>query len=99
LPHASKATRTCGLCRARARRWQAGDGRSGECLPAQAASVRERFPDLSPQALATVVHLVDTDGGVYSGAEAIIRASARAKTLVDTTDHGAGKTPFYRRSA
>jgi predicted DCC family thiol-disulfide oxidoreductase YuxK len=71
---------TCELCRAWVRRWQVVDGRNHECLPAQSASVQDRFPELSPQALANSVHLIHTDGAVSSGAEAIIKALSLGRT-------------------
>ena len=67
---------TCNLCRSWVHRWHTADGKNGDCLPAQAASVQERFPEISPQAFATAVHLINTDGSVYSGAEAIFGAMA-----------------------
>jgi len=70
---------TCELCRAWAHRWQTQNGGGAECLPAESARVRERFPELSPRALATAVHLIRTDGTVSSGAEAILEAQARGK--------------------
>jgi predicted DCC family thiol-disulfide oxidoreductase YuxK len=69
----------CRLCCALAQRWQATGGQEVELLPAQAAGIRERFPELSPQALAAAVHLIDTEGRAYSGAEAIFAAIAHGK--------------------
>lgn len=70
---------TCASCCSWAHRWQAADPGIRDLLPAQAASVRERFPEISTQALAKAVHIIETDGCVYSGAEAIVWALAHGK--------------------
>jgi predicted DCC family thiol-disulfide oxidoreductase YuxK len=47
-----------------------------EFIPFQDRSVAARFPNVPAQALSAAVHLIDTDGSVYAGAEAVFRALA-----------------------
>jgi predicted DCC family thiol-disulfide oxidoreductase YuxK len=67
------------LCRASVRRLGAKTGETLDYLPAQDASTKARFPQVSWQDLDAAVHLFDTDGWVYSGAEAIARALAHGQ--------------------
>ena len=47
-----------------------------EYLPLQSDDVARRFPELSRSALEFAVHLVEPDGRVSSGAEAVFRSLA-----------------------
>ncbi len=65
---------SCALCArlvATVRAWDR-EGRI-ECLAYQDASVRGRFPELAPNALARELHLVEVDGRVTRGAAAVER--------------------------
>jgi predicted DCC family thiol-disulfide oxidoreductase YuxK len=66
----------CAFCRRWVDRWRetAGDGLDLE--PVQTAA--DRFPEIPPVEFARAVQLIDTDGRVFSAAEAIIRARAMA---------------------
>jgi predicted DCC family thiol-disulfide oxidoreductase YuxK len=65
----------CRFCRQWVDRWrETGAGRI-DFEPSQAAG--GRFPEIPAAALDEAVHLVDTDGAVCRGAEAVIRTYAR----------------------
>jgi predicted DCC family thiol-disulfide oxidoreductase YuxK len=66
----------CNFCRVWIRRWADTTGDTVEYLPYQAPVVAERFPELARPALEEAVHLVELDGTVRSGAEAVLRALA-----------------------
>jgi predicted DCC family thiol-disulfide oxidoreductase YuxK len=63
----------CNFCRVWVHRWQHATNDEVEYLPFQDASVARRFPELPRAGFETAVHLVETDGSVYSGAEAAFR--------------------------
>jgi len=64
----------CRFCRLWVDRWR--ESWSGSVDFAPAASHAARFPEIPAGAYAEAVLLVETDGTVYSGAEAILRARA-----------------------
>jgi predicted DCC family thiol-disulfide oxidoreductase YuxK len=64
----------CGFCRFWVRRWKQMTGERVDCLPAQDARVPAEFPEIPRERFALTVQLVETDGRVFSGAEAILRA-------------------------
>ena len=66
----------CGFCRFWIRRWKQMSGEKVDYLPAQDARVLAEFPEIPPERFAVSVQLVDTDGSVFSGAEAVLRALA-----------------------
>ena len=66
----------CNFCTVWVQRWHHSTGDSVEYVAFQDASVAERFPELPRSGFETAVHLVETDGLVYSGAEAAFRALA-----------------------
>ena len=66
----------CAYCRRWASRWQRIAGGSMECIPARDAGTR--LPQLAASELAKAIHLVESDGHVSKGAEAVVRALARA---------------------
>jgi len=66
----------CAFCSFWIRRWQQITGDRVEYLPFQAGQVASRFSELALPQLAQSVHLVQTDGSVFSGAEAALRALA-----------------------
>ncbi len=66
----------CNFCTLWIRRWQQATGEAVEYLPFQDPSVAAQFPELPRERCETAVHLVEPDGAVYSGAEAVFRALA-----------------------
>ena len=64
----------CTFCRRWIARWQQSVGERVDCLPFQSLEVTERFPELSREQLEQAVHLVESDGRVYRGAEAAFRS-------------------------
>jgi predicted DCC family thiol-disulfide oxidoreductase YuxK len=66
----------CTFCRRWGDRWREAAGDGLDLETAQTAA--DRFPEIPPAEFARAVQLIDTDGRVFSGAEAIIRARALA---------------------
>jgi predicted DCC family thiol-disulfide oxidoreductase YuxK len=66
----------CALCRSLVRRLQPVLGGRVDCQPAQDGDAEKRFPEIPDASLATSVQLVETDGQVYAGAEALFRTMA-----------------------
>ena len=63
----------CHFCRYWIRRWQAVTDSSVVFLAAQDETVRRDFAQLSPAQLAEAVHLIEPDGAIYRGSEAVFR--------------------------
>ena len=87
----------CNFCRFWVRRWQRTTGERVDFVPFQDPGVMARFPELPRERFETAVHLVETDGSVYSGAEAAFRALAKnphAQWLLDWYEH----SPFFARA-
>jgi predicted DCC family thiol-disulfide oxidoreductase YuxK len=68
----------CNFCSLWVRRWEQQTAGQFDTVRAQEAKVAAQFPELSSEQLAAAVHLVEPDGVVYSGAEAVFRALALA---------------------
>ena len=66
----------CNFCRVWIRRWQHTTEDRLDYLPFQDASITARFPEIPREQLETAVHLIESDGTVYTGAEAAFRALA-----------------------
>jgi predicted DCC family thiol-disulfide oxidoreductase YuxK len=66
----------CAFCRRWVDRWRAAAGNELDLEPARNAA--DRFPEIPPAEFVRAVQLVDTNGRVYSAAEAIVRARALA---------------------
>jgi predicted DCC family thiol-disulfide oxidoreductase YuxK len=66
----------CNFCALWVRRWQRAVGESLDVAPFQGADVATRFPELPAEQLAAAVHLVEPDGAVSRGAEAVFRTLA-----------------------
>jgi predicted DCC family thiol-disulfide oxidoreductase YuxK/uncharacterized membrane protein YhaH (DUF805 family) len=66
----------CGFCRHWIERWRAETGDRVEYAPSQEAGAR--FPKLKPEDFAEAVYLVEPDGRVSRGAEAVFRGLAYA---------------------
>ena len=66
----------CNFCAFWIHRWQEATGERVDYLSFQDSSIAARFPELPREELEKAVHLVEPDGGVYSGAEAACRSLA-----------------------
>jgi predicted DCC family thiol-disulfide oxidoreductase YuxK len=86
----------CNFCSLWVHRWQYTTGDHLDYLPFQDPSVAARFPELPRAQFETAVQLVEADGSVYGGAEAIFRALAhhpREGWLLDWYEH----SPVFAR--
>src|SRR5690242_10777996 len=70
----------CHFCCFWVRRWQALTGPRLEYKRSQDPEVAQAFPELSRNRLEQAVHLIEPDGAVYSGAEAVFRSLAAGPT-------------------
>jgi predicted DCC family thiol-disulfide oxidoreductase YuxK len=68
----------CGFCSLWIGRWEQTTGTAVDYLPAQVPDLQSRFPEIPRERYDIAVHLVETDGQVYSSAEAVFRALAHA---------------------
>ena len=66
----------CNFCSLWIHRWQRATGDHLDYLPFQDPSVAARFPEVPRGQFETAVQLVEQDGHVYGGAEAVLRALA-----------------------
>lgn len=66
----------CNFCTLWIRRWQQMTGETVDYLPSQDASIAAQFPEIPREWFVTAVQLIETNGLVYSGAEAVFRALA-----------------------
>ncbi|HLX95061.1 MAG TPA: lipase maturation factor family protein [Verrucomicrobiae bacterium] len=66
----------CNFCTLWIRRWQHLTGASVDYLPAQDPNIGTRFPEIPREQFDTAVQLIESDGTVYSGAEAVFRTLA-----------------------
>ena len=66
----------CNFCRRWISRWQQSTGDRVEYVPFQDPSVASRFPELTREQCEQAVQFIDTDGHIYSAAEAVFRALA-----------------------
>ena len=66
----------CNFCTLLVRRWQQMTGDSVDYLPAQDPRIAAQFPEIPSRQYDTAVVLIETDGLVYSGAEAVFRTWA-----------------------
>jgi lipase maturation factor 1 len=64
----------CNFCTLWIRRWQQMTGERVDYLPAQDPRIATQFPEIPRERFETAVQLFETDGVVYSGAEAVFRA-------------------------
>ena len=69
----------CNFCRYWIARWRQITGDAIDYLPFQDASIAERFPELPRSRFEQAVQLIETDGVVYSGANAVFRSLAYGK--------------------
>ena len=83
----------CTFCCFWIRRWQRATGEQVDYLPFQDPTLPERFPGLPRQQLEHAVHLVETNGAIFSGAEAAFGAFAHGPhghCWLDWYDHSPG---------
>jgi predicted DCC family thiol-disulfide oxidoreductase YuxK len=66
----------CNFCTLWIRRWQQLTGENVDYLPAQDPHIPARFPEIPREQFDTAVQLIESDGMVYSGAEAVFRTLA-----------------------
>ena len=55
-------------------RWQCATGDSVDYLPSQAPEIAERFPEIPHEAFDSSVQLIEPNGAVYDGAQAVFRS-------------------------
>jgi len=68
----------CGFCLRWVHRWEAAANGRVDFAPFQDPSLSARFPEIPRQNCEKAVQLVEPDGAVSSGAEAVFRALASA---------------------
>ena len=66
----------CNFCTLWIRRWQQMTGESVDYLPAQDPRIPAQFPEIPREQFDTAVQLIESEGAVYSGAEAVFRTLA-----------------------
>jgi len=71
----------CDFCWLWVRRWQQSTGAAIDFLPSQDASVASRFPEITQEQFDISVQLVESNGQVYGGAQAVFRALATTPRL------------------
>ncbi len=69
----------CNFCRRWISRWRKTTGELVDYLPFQDPLVAERFPEVPREFFEQAVQLIDPDGWVYGGAEAVMRTLACSK--------------------
>ncbi len=67
----------CNFCSAWIRRWRRTTGDAVDYLPAQDPQIAARFPEILRERFDAAVQLIEPDGLVYSGAEAVFSALAK----------------------
>ena len=68
----------CNFCTFWIRRWQQMTGDRVDYLPAHDPRIAAQFPEIPRAQFDTAVQLIESDGAVYSGAEAVFRALAHS---------------------
>jgi len=66
----------CNFCTLWIHRWRQMTGESVDYLPAQDPRIAAQFPEIPRAQFDTAVQLIEPDGSVYSGAEAVFRTLA-----------------------
>lgn len=67
----------CRFCGLWIRRWQQLTGDAVDYLPSQDPQIAARFPEIPREQYQTSVQLIEPEGDVFSGAEAVFRTLAR----------------------
>lgn len=81
----------CNFCAVWVRRWKYTTGDRVDYVAFQGPSIATRFPEIPRQRFENAVHLIETDGSVFSGAEAALRALGHG-------EHEPWLLDFYLRS-
>ena len=68
----------CNFCTLWIRRWQQITGDRVDYLPAQDPRIAAQFPEIPREQFDTAVQLIEPDGSIYSGAEAVFRTLAHS---------------------
>jgi predicted DCC family thiol-disulfide oxidoreductase YuxK len=67
----------CNFCTLWICRWRQMTADAVDYLPSQDAGIAAQFPEIPRERFQSSVQLIETDGAVYSGAEAVFRALAK----------------------
>ncbi|HTB84795.1 MAG TPA: lipase maturation factor family protein [Candidatus Sulfotelmatobacter sp.] len=67
----------CNFCTLWIHRWRQITGDTVDYLPSQAAGIGAQFPEIPPGQFQTAIQLIETDGAVYSGAQAVFRVLSK----------------------
>ncbi|HTV61884.1 MAG TPA: lipase maturation factor family protein [Verrucomicrobiae bacterium] len=67
----------CNFCSMWIRRWRQITGEAMDYVPSQEQAIATRFPEIPREALEKSVQLIEPEGDVYAGAEAVFRALAK----------------------
>ena len=84
----------CAFCCHWAGRWREKWGARLEIVPGQDS--RQRFPQISDADLTGALQLIETDGRVFSGVEAVMRARALGRGRESWTMHLYRRAPLVR---
>ncbi len=68
----------CNFCKLWIRRWQQTTGDRVDYLPARDPRIPAQFPEIPREQFDTAVQLIESNGAVYSGAEAVFRTLAHS---------------------
>jgi predicted DCC family thiol-disulfide oxidoreductase YuxK len=66
----------CGFCRLWIHRWECATGERIDYLPSQDQQIAQRFPEISRAEFDSSVQLIEPDGSVHHGAEAVFQSLA-----------------------
>jgi predicted DCC family thiol-disulfide oxidoreductase YuxK len=66
----------CGFCTLWIHRWQCVTGELVDYLPSQDPQIAERFPEIPRADFDSSVQLIEPDGSIYNGAEAVFQSLA-----------------------
>jgi predicted DCC family thiol-disulfide oxidoreductase YuxK/uncharacterized membrane protein YphA (DoxX/SURF4 family) len=69
----------CGFCKLWIHRWQCLTGESVDYLPSQDPQIAGRFPEIPRAAFDSSVQLIQPDGSVHNGAEAVFQSLAHSR--------------------
>jgi predicted DCC family thiol-disulfide oxidoreductase YuxK len=86
----------CNFCRRWISRWQQATGDRLDYRPFQDAGIAQSFPELPRERFEASVHLIEPDGRVFSGAEAVFRSLAhvpRRRWQLWLYEHAPGVAP------
>lgn len=86
----------CGFCRRWIARWKQLTGDRVRYFPFQDPHIASAFPELPLEQFQRAVQLIEPDGSVFGGAEAVVRALAHApekRWLLRAYEHVPGFAP------